>query len=55
MNPVYNPFAPFAPGAGTPPPELAGRTKLREQLMLALVACTFSARNSACLASLESG
>ena len=36
MNPVYNPFAPFAPGAGTPPPELAGRTKLREQLMLAL-------------------
>jgi len=36
MNPVYNPFAPFAPGAGTPPPELAGRTKLRKQLMLAL-------------------
>lgn len=33
MNPVYNPFA---PGAGTPPPELAGRDQLREQLMLAL-------------------
>ena len=33
MNPIYNPFA---PGAGTPPPELAGRTQLREQLMLAL-------------------
>jgi len=33
MNPVYNPFA---PGAGTPPPELAGRTRLCEQLKLAL-------------------
>lgn len=33
MNPIYNPFA---PGAGTPPPELAGREQLLKQLMLAL-------------------
>jgi len=33
MDPIYNPFA---PGAGTPPPELAGRDELRAQLMLAL-------------------
>ncbi len=33
MNPVDNPFA---PGAGTPPPELAGRDRLREQVRVAL-------------------
>ena len=33
MNPIFNPFA---PGAGTPPPELAGRHQLREKLLLAL-------------------
>ena len=33
MNPIRNPFA---PGAGTPPPELAGRDKLREELHVAL-------------------
>ena len=33
MNPVTNPFA---PGAGTPPPELAGRDELRETVRVAL-------------------
>ncbi len=33
MDPVTNPFA---PGAGTPPPELAGRDKLRETIRIAL-------------------
>jgi hypothetical protein len=33
MNPVGNPFA---PGAGTPPPELAGRDELRETIRIAL-------------------
>ena len=33
MNPVTNPFA---PGAGTPPPELAGRDALRETIRVAL-------------------
>ena len=33
MDPVRNPFA---PGAGTPPPELAGRDELRESLRIAL-------------------
>jgi hypothetical protein len=33
MNPVRNPFA---PGAGTPPPELAGRDELRDSLRTAL-------------------
>ena len=33
MNPVRNPFA---PGAGTPPPELAGRDALLESLRVAL-------------------
>jgi len=33
MNPIRNPFA---PGAGTPPPELAGRDALRESLRIAL-------------------
>jgi hypothetical protein len=33
MNPVTNPFA---PGAGTPPPELAGRAELRETVRIAL-------------------
>lgn len=33
MNPVDNPFA---PGAGTPPPELAGRDELRETVRVAL-------------------
>jgi hypothetical protein len=33
MDPVHNPFA---PGAGTPPPELAGRDELRETVRIAL-------------------
>ncbi len=33
MNPVQNPFA---PGAGTPPPELAGREKLRDDVAIAI-------------------
>lgn len=33
MDPVNNPFA---PGAGTPPPELAGRDELRETVRIAL-------------------
>ncbi len=33
MDPVRNPFA---PGAGTPPPELAGRDKLREDVRVAI-------------------
>jgi len=33
VNPVFNPYA---PGAGTPPPELAGRDELREIVRIAL-------------------
>jgi AAA ATPase domain len=33
MDPIRNPFA---PGAGTPPPELAGRDELRESLRISL-------------------
>ena len=33
MNPITNPFA---PGAGTPPPELAGRDELRETVRIAV-------------------
>ncbi len=33
MNPVENPYA---PGAGTPPPELAGRDELRENVRIAI-------------------
>ena len=33
MNPVFNPYA---PGAGTQPPELAGRDALREQIRIAI-------------------
>lgn len=33
MDPVHNPYA---PGAGSPPPELAGRDQLRESLRVAL-------------------
>src|SRR5690349_16207403 len=33
MNPINNPFS---PGAGTPPPELAGRDELRESLHVAI-------------------
>jgi hypothetical protein len=33
MNPIDNPFA---PGAGTPPPELAGRDELREAIRVAV-------------------
>lgn len=33
MNPITNPFA---PGAGTPPPELAGRDELREVVRIAV-------------------
>ena len=33
MDPIRNPFA---PGAGTPPPELAGRDELREALRITL-------------------
>ena len=33
MDPVRNPYA---PGAGTPPPELAGRGELQESVRIAL-------------------
>lgn len=33
MSPVHNPYA---PGAGTPPPELAGRDQLRETIRIAI-------------------
>lgn len=33
MDPILNPYA---PGAGTPPPELAGRDELRETVRIAL-------------------
>lgn len=33
MDPIQNPYA---PGAGTPPPELAGRDQLREQVRIAI-------------------
>ncbi len=33
MNPIFNPYA---PGAGTQPPELAGRDALREQVRIAI-------------------
>ena len=33
MNPILNPYS---PGAGTPPPELAGRDDLREQVRIAI-------------------
>ena len=33
MDPILNPYS---PGAGTPPPELAGRDKLREQVRIAI-------------------
>lgn len=33
MDPILNPYS---PGAGAPPPELAGRDKLREQVQIAL-------------------
>ena len=33
MDPIGNPYA---PGAGTPPPELAGRDELREIVRIAL-------------------
>ncbi len=37
MDPVANPFA---PGAGTPPPELAGRDDLRETVRIAVARVT---------------
>jgi len=33
MDPILNPYS---PGAGTPPPELAGRDRLREQVRIAI-------------------
>src|SRR5688572_5686010 len=33
MDPIRNPYS---PGAGSPPPELAGRDKLREQIRIAI-------------------
>jgi len=33
MNPILNPYS---PGAGTPPPELAGRSELRERIRIAI-------------------
>ncbi|HCC58555.1 MAG TPA: AAA family ATPase [Solibacterales bacterium] len=33
MDPILNPYS---PGAGSPPPELAGRDKLREQIRIAI-------------------
>jgi hypothetical protein len=33
MDPIRNPYS---PGAGSPPPELAGRDKIREQVRVAI-------------------
>ena len=33
MDPLHNPFS---PGAGTPPPELAGRAQIMEQARITL-------------------
>src|SRR3990167_2397120 len=33
MDPIYNPFA---PGAGTPPPQLAGRNNILQQALMTL-------------------
>ena len=33
MNPLHNPFS---PGAGTPPPELAGRSDILDHALLTL-------------------
>jgi hypothetical protein len=33
MNPVTNPYA---PGAGSPPPELAGRDAVREKMSICI-------------------
>ena len=33
MNPITNPYS---PGAGTPPPELAGRGELRERVRIGI-------------------
>jgi hypothetical protein len=33
MDPVENPYS---PGAGSPPPELAGRDRIREQVRIAI-------------------
>lgn len=33
MDPILNPYS---PGAGTPPPELAGRDAVREQVRISL-------------------
>ena len=33
MDPIHNPYS---PGAGTPPPELAGRDKIREDVRVAI-------------------
>ena len=33
MDPVENPYS---PGAGSPPPELAGRDRIREQVRVAI-------------------
>ena len=33
MDPIHNPYS---PGAGTPPPELAGRDEIRNQVHIAI-------------------
>ena len=36
LDPRQNPYSPYSPGAGTPPPELAGRDELIERTAVAL-------------------
>jgi hypothetical protein len=46
MDPIRNPYA---PGAGTPPPELAGRDELREQVRIALERIKIRRPTKSCL------
>jgi hypothetical protein len=46
MDPVKNPYA---PGAGTPPPELAGRDELREKVRIALERIRIQRPDKSCL------
>lgn len=46
MDPIRNPYA---PGAGTPPPELAGRDELREQVRIALERIKIRRQAKSCL------
>jgi hypothetical protein len=46
MDPIKNPYA---PGAGTPPPELAGRAELRETIRIALARIQLRRPAKSCL------